>query len=215
MRKSGNIKQMDKPLTPVEMTAMVAKVSKLGDPARGERVYRRQQLLCLGCHAIGGVGGVIGPDMVSLGASAQIDYLIESLLNPTAKIKEGYHMTMVTTKDGQVFAGGVAQDGANELVLRDAGNNLHKIAKANIAQKVISPVSLMPPGLTASLREDEFLDLVRFLSELGREGAFKTQPNRYIRTWRTMGKMEQVDVDHIRHVGLFALNDRAYKYPWE
>lgn len=215
LRKAGGIKQMDKPLTPEEMTAMVSKVKQLGDPVRGERVYRRQQLLCQTCHAIGGVGGVIGPDMVSLGASAQIDYLIESILNPTAKIKEGYHMTMVTTKDGQVFAGGVAQDGADELVLRDAGNNLHKVAKANIAKKEISPVSLMPPGLTASLREDEFLDLVRFLSELGREGPFKTQPNRYIRNWRTMGTMEQVDVDHVRHVGLFALNDRAYKYPWE
>jgi putative heme-binding domain-containing protein len=215
LRKAGNIKQMDKPLTPEEMTAMVGKVKQRGDATRGERVYRRQQLLCTTCHAIGGVGGVIGPDMVSLGASAQIDYLIESILNPTAKIKEGYHMTMVTTKDGQVFAGGVAQDGADELVLRDAGNNLHKIAKATIAKKEISPVSLMPPGLTASLREDEFLDLVRFLSELGREGPFKTQPNRYIRVWRTMGAMEQLDIDHVRHVGLFALNDRSHKFPWE
>jgi putative heme-binding domain-containing protein len=215
LRKAGHIRQMDKPLTAEEMTAIVAKVKQLGDPARGERVYRRQQLLCLTCHAIGGVGGVIGPDMVSLGAASPVDYIIESILNPTAKIKEGHHMTMVTTKDGQVFAGGVAQDGPEELVLRDAGNNLHKIAKSTIAKKEISPVSLMPPGLTASLREDEFLDLVRFLSELGREGPFKTQPNRYIRVWRTMGVMEQVDIDHVRHVGLFALNERAYKYPWE
>jgi putative heme-binding domain-containing protein len=153
--------------------------------------------------------------MVSIGASAQVDYLIESILNPTAKIKEGYHMTMVTTKDGQVFAGGVAQDSSDELVIRDAANQMHKIAKANIAQKTISPVSMMPPGLTASLREDEFLDLVRFLSELGREGAYKTAANNYIRKWRTMGVMEQPDVDHVRHVGLFALNDREYKYPWE
>jgi hypothetical protein len=79
----------------------------------------------------------------------------------------------------------------------------------------MSPVSMMPPGLTASLREDEFVDLVRFLSELGREGAFKTQPNRYVRTWKVMGKMEQADVDHVRHVGSFALNDEKHSYPWE
>jgi putative heme-binding domain-containing protein len=215
LRKSGQIKQMDKPLTPEEMTAMVAKVRELGDAARGEKVYRRQQLLCISCHAIGGSGGVIGPDMVSIGASAQVDYLIESILNPTAKIKEGYHMTMVTTKDGRVVAGGVAQDGSDELVIRDATNQMHKVAKADIAQKTISPVSMMPPGLTASLREDEFLDLVRFLSELGREGPYKTPANNYIRAWRSMGVMEQSDIDHVRHVGLFALNDRSYKYPWE
>jgi putative heme-binding domain-containing protein len=215
LRKAGQIKQMDKPLTPEEMTAMVAKVQKLGDPARGEKVYRRAQLLCISCHAIGGSGGVIGPDMVSIGGSAPIDYLIESILNPTAKIKEGYHMTMVTTKDGGVFAGGVAQDSSDELVIRDAANQMHRVAKANITQKTISPVSMMPPGLTASLREDEFLDLVRFLSELGREGPYKTPANNYIRKWRTMGVMEQADIDHVRHVGAFALNDRAYKYPWE
>ena len=74
---------------------------------------------------------------------------------------------------------------------------------------------MMPPGLTASLREDEFVDLVRFLSELGREGAYKTQPNRYVRTWKAMAKMEQKDVDHVRHVGSFALNDEKYPYPWQ
>jgi len=73
---------------------------------------------------------------------------------------------------------------------------------------------MMPAGLTASLREDEFVDLVRFLSELGREGAFKTQPNRYVRTWKVMGKMEQADIDHVRHVGSFALNDEKHAYPW-
>jgi hypothetical protein len=88
LRKAGNIKQMDKPLPAEEMTAMVAKVAKLGDPVRGERVYRRQQLLCMTCHAIAGVGGVIGPDMVSLGASAQIDYLIESIPTPPRRSRK-------------------------------------------------------------------------------------------------------------------------------
>ncbi len=59
------------------------------------------------------------------------------------------------------------------------------------------------------------MDLVKFLSELGREGDYKTQPNRYVRTWRTMGKIEQADNDHVRHVGLQALSDRKYAYPWQ
>jgi len=215
LRKAGGVRQMDRPLSPEEMSEMVKKVAEQGDPARGEEVYRRQQLLCISCHAIGGSGGKIGPDMVSLGASAPVDYIIESLLNPSAKIKEGYHMTMVTTKSGQVFAGAIAQDSGDELQIRDAGNVMHKVAKADIAQNTISPISMMPPGLTASLREDEFIDLVKFLAELGREGEYKTPSNHYIRTWRTMGEMKQADIDHVRHVGLFALNDRSYAYPWE
>lgn len=215
LRKAGNVKQMDRPLTPEEMSGLVAKVKSQGDPARGERVYRRQQLLCQTCHAIGGAGGLLGPDLVSIGASAPVDYLIESLLEPSKKIKEGYHMVVVTTKDGQVVSGGLAQDAQNEIVIRDPANQLHRVPKDKVATRQMSPVSMMPPGLTASLRADEFVDLVRFLSELGREGDYKIKPNRYVRTWKVMGAMTQEDIDHVRHVGLHALNEPDHPYPWQ
>jgi len=79
----------------------------------------------------------------------------------------------------------------------------------------MSPASMMPAGLTASLREDEFIDLVRFLSELGREGAYKIKPNNYVRTWKVMGTMDQPSIDHVRHVGLHALHEKETTYPWE
>ncbi len=214
LKKAGNVKQMDQQLTPEAMAALVARVNKEGDPARGESVFRRQQLLCMSCHAIGDAGGVLGPNLVSIGASAPVDYLIESILNPSAKIKEGYHMVMVTMKDGSVVSGGLAQDGADELIIRDPANQLHKVAKANIASRVISPASMMPPGLTASLRQDEFIDLISFLSKLGKEGDYKIKPNKFVRTWKTMGVMEQADIDHVRHDGLQNLNDKNYKFPW-
>lgn len=215
LKTAGHLRQMDKPLTPEEMAALVARVQERGDPARGEAIYRRQQMLCMTCHAIGEAGGVLGPNLVSIGASAPVDYLIESLLEPSKKIKEGYHMIVVTKKDGGVVSGGLVNDGADELTIRDPSNHLIKVAKSAVASRQMSAVSMMPPGLTASLREDEFEDLVRFLSELGREGAYKTAPNRFVRTWRVMGKMQQSDIDHVRHVGSFALNDEKHPYPWQ
>jgi putative heme-binding domain-containing protein len=215
LRTAGSVKQMNQALTPEQMTAMVDKVKSMGDPARGEAIYRRQQLLCQSCHAIGDAGGVLGPNLVSIGGSAPVDYLIESLLEPSKKIKEGYHMIIITTKDGKVFAGGLVQDGGDEVIIRDPANQLQKISKAQIANRQMSPASMMPAGLTASLREDEFIDLVRFLSELGREGAYKIAPNRYIRTWKVMGTMDKDVIDHVRHVGLHALHEKDGKYPWE
>ncbi len=214
LRKAGGVKQMDRPLTSDEMTAMVAKVKTAGSAARGELVYRRQQLLCQSCHAIGEAGGMIGPNLVSIGGSAPVDYLIESLLEPSKKIKEGYHMIVITTKDGGVVSGGLVQDGEAEVVVRDPANQLQKVPKDKIATSVMSPVSMMPPGLTASLREDEFVDLVRFLSELGREGDYKIKTNRFVRSWKVMGKMEQADIDFVRHTGLQALHDTAHPFPW-
>ena len=214
LQKAGNIKQMNRALTPEEMNALIAKVKSQGDPARGEKVFRRPQLLCYNCHAIGDAGGLLGPNLVSLGAAAPVDYIIESILEPSKKIKEGYNMTAITMKDGNVMAGMIAQDGTDELVLRDAGNQLHKLSKSNIANRETSPISMMPPGMTASLREDEFVDLVRFLSELGKEGDYKIKPNQFIRSWRFMGPLPQADVDYVRHTGLQSLNERSRSYPW-
>jgi HEAT repeat protein/cytochrome c551/c552 len=69
---------------------LAARAATGGDPARGEMIYRRTELACMTCHAIGGAGGRVGPDLTSIGASAPGDYLVESLLLPNAKIKEGY-----------------------------------------------------------------------------------------------------------------------------
>ncbi|MCB1225135.1 MAG: hypothetical protein KDK99_04925, partial [Verrucomicrobiales bacterium] len=216
LKKAGGVKQMDHALSAEEMAALVKKVQEHGDAHRGEAIYRRQQLLCMTCHAIGDAGGLIGPNLVSIGASAPVDYLIESLLEPSKKIKEGYHMVVVTTKQGQVVSGGLVQDSGKELIIRDPTNKLITVASADVASRQMSPVSMMPPGLTAGLREDEFVDLVKFLSELGREGDFKITPRRFVRTWRVMGPMQRggEQVDHVRHVGLQALHDPEMPYPW-
>ncbi len=186
IQDSAGLKPMKTTLTDAEMTAMMQQVADSGNPHRGEEIYRRAELQCVVCHAIGGAGGIIGPDLVSIGSSAPVDYLIKSLLEPSDKIKEGYHTTLVTMKNGDSYAGAIAREDANEIVIRDATGNENRIPKADIASNNVSPVSLMPPGLTAQLREDEFVDLVAFLSELGKDGEFKTPPNRFVRQWQAL-----------------------------
>lgn len=213
IRRAGGLKKMKTQLTPEEMSAMVKRVQQAGDPHRGERIYRKMELQCIVCHAIGGVGGVIGPDLVSIGSSAPIDYLVNSLLIPNDKIKEGYHMTLVVTKSGDSVAGGLVSEDDREVVLRDNLGNLKKIAKNEIASKTISPVSMMPAGLTANLREDEFVDLVRFLSELGKEGDFKVSPRPIIREWKALLPHGRTR-DDIGHYGekIFAEDYDGYQW---
>ena len=213
LQEAGGLKPMTQTLSPAQMAAMVDKVNKQGNPHRGEEVYRRAAGQCILCHAIGGSGGKIGPDLVSIGASAPVDYLITSLLNPNDKIKEGYHMTLITTKSGASFAGGVESESSAEMVLRDSLGSFHRIAKSDIKTKVVSPVSMMPAGLTASLREDEFIDLVRFLSELGKEGDFKVQPTSVIRKWAALQPHERTR-DEIGHYGESIFAEEFAGYQW-
>ena len=173
----------DKQLSPAELLALAQEAVAKGDAARGERVYRRAELACVLCHSIGGAGGKIGPDMTSIGASAQPDYLVESLLYPNAKIKEGFHSTTITTKDDQEFSGIVVKETDSEVILLNAANQEVSVVKANISQREKGS-ALMPGGLVDALLPEERLDLIKFLSLLGKPGDYDAARGGVARTWR-------------------------------
>ena len=204
LARSQNMSLLTKQLTPAELKALAARAMKEGDPFAGERIYRRAELACTVCHAIGGAGGQVGPDFTSLGASAQPDYIIESLLYPNRKIKEGYHTTVVETKDNRTIAGVAVRDAGGELVLRDLANKLVSIPKNQIRKKNAAPVSLMTPGLIAGLPEDEQLHLYRFLAELGKAGPFDAAKTGVARTWKLLPgthRVEQYGIEKIVEAG--------------
>lgn len=163
---------------------LAAKSAGQGDPMRGERVYRRSDLACTTCHAIGGAGGRVGPDMTSIGASAPVDYLVESVLLPNAKIKEGYGTVVITTKDGSEYSGTLARETAQEIVLRMANASEQSIAKNDVAKRDLGTLSLMPSGLMDPLGEQDQLDLFAFLSRLGKPGDFDASHGGVARRWR-------------------------------
>ncbi|HVK10133.1 MAG TPA: PVC-type heme-binding CxxCH protein, partial [Gemmataceae bacterium] len=72
LTKAGGLTATRTDYRPEEIKAYVEEVLKTGDAARGELVYRRKEATCLTCHAIAGAGGLVGPDMTSIGASAQV-----------------------------------------------------------------------------------------------------------------------------------------------
>jgi len=121
--------------------------------------------------------------MTSLGASAQVDYVIESVLYPNRKIKEGYHSVMIETKDGLEFSGVLASENSDQLILRDATGQEITLAKNNIQNRATGN-SLMPGGLVDSLRPGERLDLFRFLAELGKPGPFDASKGNVARSWK-------------------------------
>ncbi len=185
LTKAGGLTFGARTLSPQEMQAMIADVARQGDPKRGEAVFRRKDLACLKCHALGGAGGQVGPDLSSIGASAPVDYLIDSLLQPNKAIKENYHALLVTTSKGQQYSGIKVRETKTELVLRDAEDREISIPIHDIDER--SPGgSLMPDGLTDTLTRGELLDLVRFLSELGKVGPYAIGPQGVVRRWQAL-----------------------------
>ena len=161
-------------------------VKAQGDPARGEVIYRRPALQCMACHALGGGGGLVGPDLSSIGVTAPTDYLIESLLKPEKAVKDGYALVRIVRRDGSLMTGLQVQETGEAVLVRDAAGNVTSVPTSQIQQREVLPGSLMPAGLTASLERDEFIDLVAFLSALGEEGAYRVPRTPYVRRWRML-----------------------------
>ena len=169
--------------SPAVRTAIVAAVPRQGDPERGEAVFRRAALQCQKCHAIAGAGGEVGPGLESIGGSAPVDYLLDSLVEPGKAVKEGYHATVVATADGRVISGVKLRQTDAELVLRDAEGREVVIPTSAIDEQKMGG-SLMPAGLVDPLPRRDLIDLVRFLSELGKAGPYAVPPARVVRRWQ-------------------------------
>jgi putative heme-binding domain-containing protein len=184
--------RMPQDLSAQQINNLEREIRTTADPARGEKIYRMNQLMCMNCHAIGGAGGLVGPDLSSLGRSAPMDNIIHAMINPNRTIKEGYELTRVQRTDGSMVMGTLIRETSSEVVMRDAGDNEVSIPINSVEEIDVVPGSLMPPGLTAQLEREEFVDLIGFLSQLGEPGDFRVPDARLVRRWRMLGNVNQV-----------------------
>jgi putative heme-binding domain-containing protein len=133
--------------------------------------------------------------LTSLGASAPLDYIIESTLNPAAKVKEGFNAVSYSLKDGTVVAGIQARETTQEIVLRDVTGREQSIVKANIAAKQ-NIGTIMPAGLVEQLPSREQLDLFAFLGELGKPGVYDASKGAVARVWTIYSL---ADAERVKH----------------
>ncbi len=124
----------------------------------GRRLFDR---VCAVCHQLYGQGGNVGPDLTGSGR-ANLDYLIENLVDPSAVVPSDFRMTVATLKDGRVL-NGVVRDQTAKTVTIQGQTGLTTIERTEIESLQESALSLMPEGLLESLQPDDRSDLVGYL----------------------------------------------------
>jgi putative heme-binding domain-containing protein len=138
-----------------------------GDAARGRRLFAsRGASSCIGCHKVQGEGGDVGPDLTDIGNKFGRELLIESLLEPSRQIEEGYRLTLIALADGRVLSGLVRGESAEALTLLTADGQRHTIDRSEIAERRLTGGSLMPANVASSLDGSELADLVAYLQSL-------------------------------------------------
>ncbi len=173
------------PPTDAEIKALMAEVAAKGDSRRGEHVFRNEANSCLKCHAIRGAGGQVGPELSDIGTVSPVDFLITSVMVPEAAVKEQHQMMTALTTDGRILQGIIVDESTETIRLKDAEGKEFTIPAAEIEERKTGG-SLMPKGLQKLMTRQEFVDLIRFLSELGKPGAYQRSNAATVQRWKVL-----------------------------
>ena len=151
----------DEALPPISELA-----KRTGDPVKGEQIFFSEATACHRCHQVNGNGIAIGPDLSQIGDKLGKDALLEAILDPNNGIAFGFEAWTVTTKSDEEVYGLLTSETGDELVVKDLSGILHRLKKPEIATRTQSKFSLMPAGLQASMKVQELVDLIEFMSHL-------------------------------------------------
>jgi putative heme-binding domain-containing protein len=139
-----------------------------GDPETGREVFFKPGGAppCSTCHIVKGEGGILGPDLSTIGGMQTPQYIVESILNPSAVIVAGYGQTSIEMNDGRTVVGFVKERAKSETILEDFSGQRVTIRKEEVKKESPVPVSLMPPVYGDLLTVRQLHDLLVYLMSL-------------------------------------------------
>ena len=117
---------------------------------------------CANCHAIGGKGALVGPQLDGIGNRGAAR-LIEDIVDPSRNVDAHFRLHVITLKDGGSFAGLERGAVGEVLVCVDATGREHRIPRGDIASNEETGLSLMPPAFAHAIPEADFHQLVAWL----------------------------------------------------
>jgi putative membrane-bound dehydrogenase-like protein len=133
-----------------------------GDAPRGRAVFTRT---CAQCHTLFDTGGKVGPNLTGSNR-ADLDYILQNILDPNAVIPNDYRSSNLETKDDRSITGIVTKQDDKAVTVITANETLI-IPRSEIKSLQQSEMSMMPEGLLQSLSEQEVRDLLYYLSRPG------------------------------------------------
>src|SRR5262249_42838197 len=132
---------------------------KAADVAKGRLVFKNT---CSACHKLFDDGGDIGPELTG-SQRANLDYLLENVLDPSAVVAPEYQMVVFLLKSRRVLNGYVRREDDRAVVVQTEKEAV-VVPKNEIAGRTETKLSVMPDGLLDKLSAEEVRDLVAYLA---------------------------------------------------
>jgi putative heme-binding domain-containing protein len=136
----------------------LVQIKGYGDPRRGRGIFSRT---CQQCHTLFDTGGKVGPDITGSNR-ADLDYILQNVVDPNAIIPNDYRTSTLETKDDRVITGIVTRQDDNAVTIVIPNDTL-VISRPDIKSLTQGDISMMPEGLLQSLNSEEVRDLLAYL----------------------------------------------------
>ena len=159
LQQRANAKaEQRKRLTELELT------TRNGNADRGAEMFKKAA--CNICHRVNGNGGIVGPELTSIGSIRTQRDLLEAIAFPNASFAREYEPYQITLSNGDQLNGRILEEETEQIRFVDATNNPKTLPRSQIADIKPSSVSLMPAGLDQALSRAELADLIAYLRSL-------------------------------------------------
>ncbi|GAA4423197.1 PVC-type heme-binding CxxCH protein [Bremerella cremea] len=151
--------------TPAELTARLDQTTTIlktgeGHAEAGKVLFTKR---CGTCHKLFGEGAAIGPELTGY-ERTNLDFMLLSVVDPSAAIREEYTNYRVLTEDGRVLSGFLVDQDDKTITLKNAENPAMVIPREQIeAGPLALEKSLMPDRLLDDLSAAEIRDLFAYL----------------------------------------------------
>ena len=145
-------------------TADVLAALPEAEAARGRELFLHPRGAgCIKCHYIENQGRKYAPDLSDIGLRAKPEVLIQSILQPSAIITEGFAQQQIVTTAGKVLNGAVLEETGLSLKLVDPQGIATVVRKSDIEERSSTKVSPMPAGFDKLMSARQLADIVAWL----------------------------------------------------
>lgn len=130
-----------------------------GNPYTGKTHF---MATCGKCHTLFDGGGKIGPNLTTYKRD-DLRGMLQSIVAPSAEIREGFEQFQVLTDDGRSLSGFIEDQDAQVVTLKGEAGERVTVSRGEIETMRAIPRSLMPEGLLKTMTEAQVRDLFAYL----------------------------------------------------
>ena len=143
-------------------TALVAQRGKTADQdqlVRGRALFTKH---CATCHTLFDDGGKTGPNLTGYERD-NIDFLLLSVVDPSAAIREEFTQFQIVTTSGLTLTGLIDKQDDRTVSIRGANNQSTLLNRDDVEVLKAMDTSIMPDGLIEKMTDAELADLFAFV----------------------------------------------------